>query len=156
MTAFNDHPHDRRGPQSLQWWFREDRGVLARIAHSARTNARLQRQLQAVLPQELAGQWRVAKLDVQVLCLITESPLWATQLRYRRTLLLRGAEAVLGQRPRQLQIRIEPSVSARRPAQPARSLSASAAESLRRSAACMDPGPLRAALLRLASRHRPK
>ncbi|MCO6441440.1 MAG: DUF721 domain-containing protein [Nitrococcus mobilis] len=156
MTAFDDHPRGCRRPQSLRWWLRADHGVLARIAHSARTNTRLQHQLQAVLPPELAGHWRVARLDAQALCLITENPLWATQLRYRRMLLLRGAEAVLGQRPRQLQLRIEPNMSARRPPPPARLLSANAAETLRRSAASMDQGPLRAALLRLASRHRAK
>lgn len=156
MTAFDDHPRDRQGPKRLQWWLRADHDVLARIAHSARNNARLQRQLQAVLPPELTGRWRVTRLDVQALCLITESPLWATQLRYRRALLLQGAATILGQRPRQLQLRIEPNMSVHRPMPPARLLSANAAETLRRSAACMDPGPLRAALLRLASRQRPK
>src|SRR5690625_5272191 len=108
MTAFNNHPRRCRRLQSLRWWLREDSAVLSRLVHYARASARLQRQLQATLPQEVAGRWRVARLDAQVLCLVTENPLWATQLRYRRTLLLRGAEAILGQRPQQLQIRIEP------------------------------------------------
>lgn len=151
MTAFNDPTRRCRRPQSLRWWLREDSAVLSRLVRYARTNARLQQQLQAMLPQDLAGHWRVAKLDAQVLCLVTENPLWATQLRYRRTILLRGAEAILGQRPQQLQIRIEPTITARPPHPPAR-LSTRAAESLRQSAECMDQGPLREALLRLASR----
>lgn len=155
MTAYDEHSRGGRRPRSLQWWLQENRSGLARIAQHARASAHLQRQLQAVLPPELAGHWRVAKLDAQALCLITENALWATQLRYRRTSLLRRAKAVLGKPPRQLQIRIEPPVGTRQPTAPP-PLSATAAETLRRGAGCMEDGPLRAALLRLASRHRPK
>lgn len=151
MTAFNDPFRLCQRPQSLRWWLSENSVVLSRLARSARASARLQRQLQALLPQELSGHWRVAKLDARILCLVTENPLWATQLRYRRTVLLQGAESILGWRPQQLQIRIEPPIIAR-PAPPPARLSATAAESLRQSAECMDPGPLREALLRLASR----
>ena len=151
MTAFDDRARRGQRPQSLRWWLRKDNAALSRIAHHAHTGARLQRQLQAVLPQDLTGHLRVAQLDAQALCLVTENAAWATQLRYRRTILLRGAEAMLGQRPRQLRIRIEPAISAR-PPQPPAQLSRAAAESLRQSAECMDQGPLREALLRLASR----
>lgn len=151
MTTFNDHTRQDRRPQRLRWWLCENNGVLSRIARHARTSARLQRQLQAALPQDLAGHWQLARMDAEVLCLVTENSLWATQLRYRRTILLRSAAAILGHQPRQLQIRIEPNVSARWPTPPAR-LSTAAAESLRQSAECMEEGPLREALLRLASR----
>lgn len=151
MTAFDKRTRRSQRPQRLRWWLREDNAVFSRIAHHARISSRLQRQLQAVLPQDLIGHWRVAKLDAQALCLVTENALWATQLRYRRTILLRGAEATLGQRPRQLRIQIEPAISARPPRPPAQ-LSRAAAESLRQSAECMEQGPLREALLRLASR----
>lgn len=152
MSAYDEHPRRGRRPQSLHWWLRGNRGQLSRIAQQARTSAQLQRQLQAVLPRQLAGHWRVAKLDDQTLCLVTEDPLWATQLRYRRNVLLRCAERLLGKQPRKFQIRIEPSVGTAQPRPPSR-LSATAAETLRHSAQCMEEGPLRAALLRLASRH---
>ncbi|MDN5869356.1 MAG: DUF721 domain-containing protein [Nitrococcus sp.] len=153
MTAFDDNRRRRGRPQNLRWWLGADRGALSHIARQTRISARHQRQLQAALPQSLAGHWRLAIIDVEHLCLVTESPLWATQLRYRRTSLLRSAEAILGQRPRQFQIRIEPALGTRRLKPPAR-LSTAAAATLRETAECMDAGPLRDALLRLASRSR--
>lgn len=153
MTAFDDNSRRCGRPQNLRWWFGANSGALSRIARQTRVSAHHQRQLQAALPQCLAGHWRLAIIDHELLCLVTENPLWATQLRYRRTILLHSAEAILGQRPRQFQIRIEPAISARGSKPPAL-LSAAAAATLRQTAECMDAGPLRDALLRLASRRR--
>ncbi|MDN5849626.1 MAG: DUF721 domain-containing protein [Nitrococcus sp.] len=153
MTAFDDNTRRCGRPQNLRWWFRGDASALSHIARQTRISARHQRELQAALPQSLAEHWRLARIDAELLCLVTESPLWATQLRYRRTSLLRSAEAILGQQPRQFQIRIEPALSARRSKPPPR-LSTAAAATLRQTADCMDAGPLRDALLRLASRRR--
>lgn len=151
MTASNESPHHTRRPHSLHWWLNAERSALASIARNTRYNTRLQQQLQRRLPQDLLGQWQLARLDAQLLCIVTENPVWATRLRYRRNALLQSAELILGRRPQQLQIRIQPTVSSLRP-QPPPHLSATAADSLRRSANSMEPGPLREALLRLASR----
>ncbi|HET8700472.1 MAG TPA: DUF721 domain-containing protein [Nitrococcus sp.] len=152
MTTFDDHARPCRRLKSLRWWLREDNGALSRLLRHAHTNARQQQKLQILLPQELAGHWRLARLDTQVLCLVAETPLWATHLRYRRTVLLQGAAVIVGQPPRQFQIRVEPASMIRPSQPPARLLSMKAAESLRQSAAGMGEGPLREALLRLASR----
>lgn len=149
MMSFDNDNYRSQRPQGLHWWLRQPNGALGRIARHPHVHQ--QRQLQAVLPESLAGHWQMARLDTQALCLVTENSVWANQLRYRRNILLRCAESILGQRPQQLQIRIEPTIAIPPPKPPAR-LSTAAAETLQQSAECMDEGPLRDALLRLASR----
>ncbi len=125
--------------------------TLARLGARTRELARQQRRLQQALPRDFAGEWQLARLDTEELALVANSPVWASQLRYRQTELLDAAQWQIGQRPRRCRITIEPPRLQRRRAGP-RHLSADSARLLEATANDCDNPKLAAALRRLASR----
>lgn len=102
-----------------------------------------------MLPSELSSGWQLARLDAEVLVLITDSAARATRLRYARAMLLQTAEQCLGVRARTLSIKLaQPRRKPRTPPPPR--LSPAAGESLRQAAQSMENEALRQALARLA------
>ena len=138
--------------QSLARLLQKQPGELkALLSHAARLES-LSRQIGAWLPEPLAEHAWVANVDSQRLVLQTDSPAWATRLRYLASPLL----AYLKQQPDlagllNVQVRIWPAASGtadRRGRRP--QFSRLASESLRAAAEGHSDAELRDALIRLA------
>lgn len=146
--------HGRAGrgrPKALRGFLRHPGGSLERIGERTRQLSRWQSRLEASLPRQCVGHWQLARLDADELAIIAESPVWASQLRYRQDLLLDSAAGVLGQRPGRCRITINPPRLQRGDRRPPK-LSRNGAQTLRACAADVEDPRLREALLRLASR----
>jgi hypothetical protein len=143
--------------QSLARLLQKQPGELkALLAHAARLES-LSRQISAWLPEPLAEHARVANVDPQRLVLQTDSPAWATRLRYLAPPLL----AYLKQQPDlagllNVQVRIRPAASgtADRPGRRPQ-FSRLASESLQAAAEGHSDAELRDALIRLAEHVHP-
>ncbi|MBK5944339.1 MAG: DciA family protein [Halorhodospira halophila] len=129
-------------------------GPLRAVIDHARGLERLGRRLQRNLPPETQGHWRLARLDEEEMVLIADGSGWGTRLRYLSRQLQDAAEAISGQRPRRVTVRVAPASSAPRKLQGPGPLSEQAANTLRRAAATSSDPALREALERLASRRR--
>ncbi|MGD8709758.1 MAG: DciA family protein [Ectothiorhodospiraceae bacterium] len=144
---------DRNGrPRRLGGFLRGSAGSLGRISEYAKRTGSRQRALQSHLPRELAGHWQLARLDSDELGIVADSPVWASQLRFRQTELLAASEKIIGSSPRRCRITVDPPRLQRRNREARRQLSPAGAESLRACAGAVEDERLRDALLRLASR----
>lgn len=143
--------------QPLARLLQKQRGELkALLLHAARLQS-LDRQIGAWLPEPLAEHVRVANVDPQRLVLQTDSPAWATRLRYLAPTLLE----YLKQQPElaglaHVQVRVWPAASGhadRRGQRP--QFSRLASESLRAAAEGYSDTELRDALKRLSGHVHP-
>ncbi len=149
------HPPRREGKlHRLAPRLAQKPGPLKAVIDQARQLDRLSRRLQRALPEELQGQWRLARLDEGEMVIVAESSAWATRLRYLTPQIQAAAERVTGFRPQRVTVRVAPSEpSPRRRHSPA-PLSEQARATLQGAAAATDDPRLREALERLASRAR--
>ncbi len=115
---------------------------------------RLTRSLRDALPPPLAEHCRVADLRRDRLVLATDSAAWATQLRYHAATILGHLRRSHGLGVRSLRVQIAPLDQRPVPSARRRALSAAAATHLERAASTAEDPALRAALRRLARRHR--
>ncbi|WP_421620954.1 DUF721 domain-containing protein [Alkalilimnicola ehrlichii] len=136
-------------PKPLNHWLNNlpvEQRTLRQLGHFAR----LARRLNAEMPPELHGPWKLAALDAERLLLVTEDSLWATRLRYLETPLLDAAERIGGLRPRRLEVQVRPARERARRRHPSRQPPGPEAIKSIRQSAEQAPEPLRRALLRLA------
>jgi hypothetical protein len=130
-------------------------GTIGRLMERARWLDELTDELRRHLNPSVAAHCRIANLRSGVLVLQTDSPAWATRLRYhipmlRETLLDQG----LGQ-IRDVRVKVAPAEKAPRSSSPRKArLSARTAEVLLHAAEASDDPALRDALARLARRNR--
>ncbi len=129
-------------------------GPLHAVIDHARTLERLNRRIQRALPEEMRGQWQLARLDEAEMVVVAGSSAWATRLRYLSRALQDAAERLAGLRPERVTVRVAPSASSPRRLQGPDALSEAASATLRSAAASSEDPRLREALERLASRGR--
>ncbi|MBK1734348.1 hypothetical protein CKO15_03420 [Halorhodospira abdelmalekii] len=129
-------------------------GPLKALIDHTRVLEQLRRRLQPWLPEELRGEWHLARLDADEMVLVASSSAWAMRLRYLSRTLQEAAEKIGGTRPQRVSIRIAPNPAQRSRLQPPGPLSDRASAVLRSAAATTDDPRLREALARLASRRR--
>ncbi len=126
---------------------------LAALLRHTQALQNLENALRHCLPEPLNQHFRLARVDAPTrLVLVTDSAVWATQLRYRSRELLEGMARAGGVACRKVEIKIGPlSGPPPRPAPP-RPMSAATAQCIHRSAAHIGDAELAAALRRLARR----
>lgn len=95
-------------PRPLRHWLRHEATPLARIGSHSRHLGRLQRRLQARLPDTLLGRWRLADVGAQTVTLVADTPAWAAALRFQQTLILGELGRLTGTRPRQCRVIVDP------------------------------------------------
>ncbi|OUD12031.1 DUF721 domain-containing protein [Thioflexithrix psekupsensis] len=118
----------------------------------------LDQRLKVHLPETLRAHCCVANVTGECLILLTDSAVWATQLRYWHDTLLNHTRQITGQTITRLDIRVRPSQFQHNPAHPTdpssmpqRALSAETSVLLRSVADSMADTSLRSALHRLAA-----
>ncbi len=129
-------------------------GPMRAMIDHARELERLRRRMRQVLPDALREQWQLARLDEAEMVIVASSGAWATRLRYAARQLQEAAQRAGGPYPAHVTVRIAPSAPGPSRLQPPGHLSSGAAETLRKAAAATEDPDLRAALERLASRHK--
>ncbi len=143
-----------KSPRRLAQLLNSRSSMLTALSEHTRELQQATEALQAVLPAAMAGHWQVTTLDDERLVLSTESASWATGLRPRQAQLLDAAAAMIGTRPKHLEIRIQAARQAPTPAAKPVRLSAKSAELLDEAAAGMADPRLAAALRRIAGHRR--
>jgi hypothetical protein len=129
---------------------------LARLLEQAGQLERLTQGLAAGLPPPLGEHVQVGRFTRERLVLVTDSPAWATRLRYCAPDILRLVEELCGVRLKEVRVRVSP-LDEPRAAPPPRgrpALSAASGELLRQAALATDDPKLQGALLRLSKRAR--
>jgi hypothetical protein len=111
-------------------------------------NARLLRAIRTALPSPLDEHCLHASLESGELSLVTDSPVWASRLRFFTPQLERDLDSRHGSIS-ECRVRVQPCTVAPSPA-PVRKLSSRAARHLMEAAEGIDDAPLAAALRRLA------
>ncbi len=133
------------------------KGDVAQLVTHARFLQHLTRLVRRQLDAALAGHVQVADYTPFRLVLAVDSPAWATRLRFQRQGLLHQLRTVFKEFQSLEDIGIVILPARQAPSTPPplrREISPNAAESIRAMAEGMEKGPLREALLRLASRER--
>lgn len=140
-------------PQPVHQIFDQGQHQLSEIAARAHFLQKAAQQLQAVLPDRLHSQWAIAALTREQLIVVTTSAAWGTLLRGHQSQLLREAECVIGERPKQFKLRIV-APPAKTPQTSAPAMSAETIDYLETAASGMIDPRLQDALNQLAARGR--
>ena len=72
-------------PEPIHKIFAASDAGLGRLLRNASHHQTLQRELERILPPELIGRCRVAGMEKGILCVQTDSPVWANRLRFLAT-----------------------------------------------------------------------
>jgi len=130
-------------------------GTLAPLLRHARRLREVERDVLGTLDRALRPHCRVANVRDDTLVLDADSPVWASRLRYQTAELLERLPCREALGIRRVRVRVRPAHAPPGAAAPRpRRLSPTAAALIYSVARTVDPGPLRRALLRLASRGR--
>ncbi len=142
-------------PGPLYKFLHGKKGDVAQLVTHARFLQHLTRQVRRRLDAPLAPHVQVSDYTPFRLALAVDSPAWATRLRFQKSTLLRELKRFFKefQSLEKIDLIILPARHAPPPPRPVRrEISPNAAGTIRAMAEGMEEGPLRAALMRLASR----
>ena len=141
--------------RALYKFLQGKKGEVAQLVTHTRFLQHLTRLLRQHLDSTLAGHVQVSDYTPFRLAVAVDSPAWATRLRFQRPALVKQLKQIHGefQSLEEIDIVILPVRQAPPEPPPAkREISARSAAGIRAMAGSVEDGPLREALLRLASR----
>ena len=151
-------PHPRGGPDSVPTvgeTLRHPSGVLGQLMARADRLARLSQIFHAYLPPHLRDHAVLVRLDAEGWEVQTDSPSWATRLRYALPTIRQALGQQVGMMLPKPRIRVVPAAEPVQPQRPRLTLTRHSAEVLETAARTLTDPRLGAALRRLAAHGRP-
>lgn len=139
-----------RLPRKAGTWLRNCKGHAGQLMEEARALYLLQQNLAKILPEPLVSHVQVMRIDDDRISLAADSAVWASQLRYRRSAILRHMSQAARRPLQRLEIKISPLYAPPLVRTVRRCLSARAAQNLEFAAGSVNDPELAAALRRLA------